>query len=69
MAMLTVENINVYYGAIHALKGISIEVKEGQIVTLIGSPCPRSDHNFLSNSFSLCAISVFAALRMRTVER
>ena len=35
--MLTVDNINVYYGAIHALKGISIEVKEGQIVTLIGA--------------------------------
>lgn len=35
--MLTVENINVYYGAIHALKGISIEVTEGEIVTLIGA--------------------------------
>ena len=30
--MLKVENINVYYGAIHALKGISVEVKEGEIV-------------------------------------
>ena len=35
--MLKVEDINVYYGAIHALKGISIEVKEGEIVTLIGA--------------------------------
>ena len=35
--MLTLENINVYYGAIHALKGISIEVAEGEIVTLIGA--------------------------------
>ncbi|MDR3589249.1 MAG: ABC transporter ATP-binding protein [Negativicutes bacterium] len=35
--MLTVENINVYYGAIHALKGISIAVTEGEIVTLIGA--------------------------------
>jgi branched-chain amino acid transport system ATP-binding protein len=35
--MLKVENINVYYGAIHALKGISIEVNEGEIVTLIGA--------------------------------
>ncbi len=35
--MLSVDNINVYYGAIHALKGISIEVREGQIVTLIGA--------------------------------
>lgn len=35
--MLNVENINVYYGAIHALKGISVDVKEGEIVTLIGA--------------------------------
>ncbi len=35
--MLTIKDINVYYGAIHALKGISVEVKEGQIVTLIGA--------------------------------
>lgn len=35
--MLKVENINVYYGAIHALKGISLEVKQGEIVTLIGA--------------------------------
>jgi len=35
--MLLVENINVYYGAIHALKGVSVEVKEGEIVTLIGA--------------------------------
>lgn len=35
--MLIIKDINVYYGAIHALKGISVEVKEGQIVTLIGA--------------------------------
>ncbi|MEG6584403.1 ABC transporter ATP-binding protein [Dendrosporobacter sp. 1207_IL3150] len=35
--MLKVDNINVYYGAIHAIKGISIEVNEGKIVTLIGA--------------------------------
>lgn len=35
--MLVLEDINVYYGAIHALKGISLEVNEGEIVTLIGS--------------------------------
>ena len=35
--MLKVENINVYYGAIHALKGLSVDVKEGEIVTLIGA--------------------------------
>jgi branched-chain amino acid transport system ATP-binding protein len=35
--MLKIDDINVYYGAIHALKGISIEVPEGEIVTLIGA--------------------------------
>ncbi|AJQ30067.1 MULTISPECIES: ABC transporter ATP-binding protein [Pelosinus] len=35
--MLKIENIDVYYGAIHALKGISAEVNEGEIVTLIGA--------------------------------
>jgi len=36
MAMLEVNNIHTYYGNIHALKGISITVEEGEIVTLIG---------------------------------
>lgn len=37
MAMLEVKDINVYYGAIHAIKGISLAVEEGEIVTLIGA--------------------------------
>lgn len=37
MAMLEVKNIHTYYGNIHALKGISIEVEKGEIVTLIGA--------------------------------
>ncbi len=36
MALLQVNDIHTYYGAIHALKGISLEVDEGEIVTLIG---------------------------------
>ena len=35
--MLQVENLNVYYGAIHALQGISFNVDEGENVTLIGA--------------------------------
>jgi len=35
--MLEVKDIHVFYGAIHALKGVSLTVKEGDIVTLIGS--------------------------------
>lgn len=36
MAMLEVENIHSYYGNIHALKGVSLTVDKGEIVTLIG---------------------------------
>lgn len=36
MAMLEVENIHTYYGNIHALKGVSLTVDQGEIVTLIG---------------------------------
>ena len=35
--ILSVENINVYYGAIHAVKNVSLQVNEGEIVTLIGA--------------------------------
>ena len=35
--ILKVDDINVYYGSIHAIKGISFEVNEGEIVTLIGA--------------------------------
>ena len=37
MAMLEINDMNVYYGAIHAIKGISLKVEEGEIVTLIGA--------------------------------
>ena len=34
--LLSVKNINVYYGSIHAIKDVSFHVDEGEIVTLIG---------------------------------
>ena len=37
MSMLKVEDLHVYYGSIHAIKGISFEVNEGEVVTLIGA--------------------------------
>ena len=48
--MLTVNDINVYYGNIHALKGISLEVHEDEIVALIGA-------NGAGNSTTLKTIS------------
>ena len=35
--MLEIKDIHVYYGAIHAIKGVSLNVRQGEIVTLIGS--------------------------------
>ncbi|MCK4832733.1 MAG: ATP-binding cassette domain-containing protein, partial [Anaerolineales bacterium] len=37
MALLELKDIHTYYGKIHALKGLSLEVKEGEIVTLLGA--------------------------------
>jgi len=37
MAMLEIQDVHAYYGKIHALKGISLTVEEGEIVTLIGA--------------------------------
>ena len=37
MSMLQIDDIHVYYGAIHAIKGVSFEVNEGEIVALIGA--------------------------------
>ena len=37
MALLEISNIHTYYGAIHALKGLSLHVERGEIVTLVGA--------------------------------
>jgi branched-chain amino acid transport system ATP-binding protein len=37
MALLKADHIHVYYGSIHAVKGVSFEVNEGEVVTLIGA--------------------------------
>ena len=37
MAMLEVDNLHVYYGMIHALKGVSFSVNEGEVIALIGA--------------------------------
>ena len=35
--MLEVKDLNVYYGAIHAIKGVSIKVNDGELVSLVGA--------------------------------
>ena len=35
--MLEIREVHVYYGAIHALKGVSLTVERGELVTLIGA--------------------------------
>ena len=35
--LLKVQGLDVYYGAVHALKGVDLEVRKGEVVTLIGA--------------------------------
>ena len=59
--ILNVENINVYYGAIHAIKGVSFHVDEGEVVTLIGA-------NGAGKSTTLQTISGLLRSRTGSIE-
>ena len=59
--ILKVDNLNVYYGAIHAIKGISFEVNEGEVVTLIGA-------NGAGKSTTLQTISSLLHSRTGSIE-
>jgi branched-chain amino acid transport system ATP-binding protein len=58
--MLKIDKINLYYGGIHALKDISLEVKQGEIVTLIGA-------NGAGKTSTLRAISGLEQIKSGTV--
>ncbi len=45
MAMLEIKDLHTYYGNIHALKGISLTVEQGEVVTLIGSNGAGKEHD------------------------
>ena len=49
--MLKVENLNVYYGSIHAIKDLSFEVNEGEIVSLIGANGVKLQHFIVYKDF------------------
>ena len=59
--ILKVDNINVYYGAIHAIKGISFHVNQGEVVTLIGA-------NGAGKSTTLQTISGLLRSRTGSIE-
>src|ERR671919_676545 len=61
MAMLEVEDVHSFYGNIEALKGISVTVEEGEIVTLIGS-------NGAGKSTTLRSISGLTPPRQGTIS-
>jgi branched-chain amino acid transport system ATP-binding protein len=61
MALLQLDNVHTYYGHIHALKGISLEVNEGEVVTLIGA-------NGAGKSTTLRTISGLVRPRVGTVS-
>jgi branched-chain amino acid transport system ATP-binding protein len=59
--ILNVDNMNVYYGAIHAIKGISFQVNKGEVVTLIGA-------NGAGKSTTLQTISGLLRSRTGSIE-
>jgi branched-chain amino acid transport system ATP-binding protein len=59
--VLTLQNVDVYYGAIHALQGVSLHVEAGEIVTLIGS-------NGAGKSTTLRAISGLVRPRAGAIQ-
>ena len=59
--LLDVRDLSVYYGAIHALQGISFSVNEGEIVTLIGA-------NGAGKTTTLCTISGLLRARRGSVR-
>ena len=59
--ILKVSDINVYYGAIHAIKGVSFEVNPGEVVTLIGA-------NGAGKSTTLQTVSGLLPSRTRSIE-
>src|SRR3954469_17199278 len=61
MALLELQDIHTYYGNIEALKGVSLEVEEGEIVTLIGS-------NGAGKSTTLRSISGLSAPREGSIR-
>ena len=61
MALLQVNDIHVYYGSIHAVKGVSFEVNQGEVVTLIGA-------NGAGKSTVLNTVSGLLHPRMGSVE-
>ena len=59
--MLSISDLHIYYGGIHALKGVSIDVKEGEVVTIIGS-------NGAGKSTLLNTVSGFLKPKQGTVK-
>ena len=62
--MLKVNDLHVYYGGIHAVKGVSFEVNEGEVVTLIGAN-GAGKSTVLNTVSGLLCIPALAASNLR----
>ena len=61
--MLEIKDLNVCYGAIHALKGLSLTVGEGELVSLIGTRGRQDHHAPHHLRPSSCAVRLHDAVR------
>ena len=69
MAMLEVKDLEVYYGMIQAIKGISFEVNQGEVIALIGATVPERQQRFIRlQDFFLRRKEVFF-LKDRTLQK
>jgi len=67
--LLKVEEMHTFYGTIEALKGISIEVREGEIVTLIGATTENPYYEVNSALISRTQVYELEALTHAVVDR
>ena len=67
MALLELENVHAYYGNIHALKGVSLNIDKGEMVTLIGANGAGKSSTLRATSGPYVRVRDLFALEERTL--
>ena len=69
MAMLEVKDLEVYYGVIQAIKGISFEVNKGEVIALIGANGAGKQQLFIQSQDCFPQRKVMCSLREKILRR